>query len=154
MFFTKFKLALLISCLFVFECGAIAAQPLPITPTSKQSQEVENLANKALECKEFVDIVDQASGARGTTDLSVALRYVSALKQDLLTLKKPQDSQLKSLYDRYLPFATEMEAKLEKVKRSQNQGDYSALLAAVPDLTATGNKGLDLELELRQYCQK
>ncbi len=86
-------------------------------------------------------------------DLSVAWRYTNDLKQDLLTLKV-EDSQLKSLQERYLQFTVDMGEKLQKAKREQAQGDYSALLAAMPTLTATGSRGIDLEQELWQYCGK
>jgi hypothetical protein len=98
-------------------------------------------------------MTDKTAGAKNTMDPAVAWRYTNDLKQDLLTLKV-EDTQLKSLRERYLQFAIDMGDKLAKVKRDQAQGDYSALLAAVPTLTATGNKGIDLEQELWQYCGK
>ena len=85
--------------------------------------------------------------------MSVILRYTSELKEDLTTLQLT-DSQLKSLQEKYLQFAKEMEEQLVRVKRNQSQGDYGALQAAISTLTATGNRGLDLQQTLWQYCGK
>lgn len=128
----------------------------PISSSTKPSKTTVNTVNKVdktVECKAFTTITDKASGAKNTMDLAVALRYTNDLKQDLLALKV-EDSQLKSLQERYLLFAGDMGEKLARVKRDQAQGDYSALLVAMPTLKATGNRGFDLEQKLWQYCGK
>ncbi|TYQ28190.1 hypothetical protein [Pseudanabaena sp. UWO310] len=125
----------------------------PIEISMENYQKSLDKGDKASECKLFTIITDKASGAMGTTDLSVALRYTSDLKQDLINLQLA-DSQLKSLQEKYLQFAKEMEGQLVRVKRDQSQGDYGAVQAAVPTLTATGNRGLELQQTLWQYCGK
>ena len=126
---------------------------LPMHLSIKNHQKSIDKSNKVSECKLFTTITDKASGAMETTDLSVVLRYTSELKQDLTTLQLT-DSQLKSLQEKYLQFAKEMEEQLVRVKRNQSQGDYGALQAAISTLTATGNRGLDLQQTLWQYCGK
>ncbi|ELS31432.1 hypothetical protein [Pseudanabaena biceps] len=125
----------------------------PIELSMENYQKSLDKGDKASECKLFTIITDKASGAMGTTDLSVALRYTSDLKQDLINLQLA-DSQLKSLQEKYLQFAKEMEGQLMRVRRDQSQGDYGALQAAILTLTATGNRGLELQQTLWQYCGK
>ncbi|MEE3717695.1 hypothetical protein V2H45_13220 [Tumidithrix elongata RA019] len=148
-------IALAIACITIpdgLRTTALMSLALPAN-SSSQDAKIVNKADKSAECKAFTTIVDKASGARNTMDPAVALRYVDDLKQDLLALKV-EDAQLKSLHERYLQFAVDMGGKLERVKRDQAQGDYAALMQAMPMLTATGNKGIDLEQELLQYCGK
>ncbi len=116
-------------------------------------QKAMDKVDKASECKAFITITDKASGAANTMELSVVLRYINDLKQDLQTLKI-EDSRLRSLQERYLQFAGDMGDKLARAKRDQSQGDYAAFQAATSSLTATGSRGIDLEQELQQYCRK
>ena len=125
----------------------------PINLSIPSHEKAIDKVNKASECKAFITITDKASGAANTMELSVILRYINDLKQDLTTFKV-EDIQLKSLQERYLKFAEDLGEKLTKAKRDQDQGDYAAFQAASANLTSTGNKGIDLEQELQQYCRK
>jgi hypothetical protein len=135
-------------------CGMFAntfasSTALPIKSHEKAMDKV----NRASECKAFITITNKAAGAANTIELSVILRYINDLKQDLLTLKV-EDMQLKSLQDRYLQFTGDMGEKLTRAKRDQDQGDYAAFQTATANLTAIGSRGIDLEQELQQYCAK
>lgn len=125
----------------------------PINSGIKSNEKVIDKVSKASECKAFITITDKAAGASNTTELSVILRYINDLKQDLMTLKV-EDIQLKSLQERYLKFSEDLGNKLTRAKRDQDQGDYAAFQAASANLIAAGNKGIDLEQELQQYCRK
>ena len=124
----------------------------PINSVIKSNEKVIDKVNRASECKAFITITDKAAGASNTTELSVILRYINNLKQDLMTLKV-EDIQLKSLQERYLKFAEELGDKLTRAKRDQDQGDYAAFQAASANLISIGNNGIDLEQELQQYCR-
>ncbi|BBC26500.1 hypothetical protein [Pseudanabaena sp. ABRG5-3] len=125
----------------------------PINPSMQIHEKGVEQTNKDSECKAFITITNKAAGAANTMDLAVILRYINELKQDLLVLKV-EDSQLKSLQERYLQFSGDMGEQLTKAKRDQAQGDYAAFQAASANLTATGSRGIDLEQELQQYCGK
>jgi hypothetical protein len=124
----------------------------PISLVIKSNEKAQNQANKSAECKSFIAITDKAAGASSTTELSVILRYINDLKQDLIILKV-EDIQLKSLQERYLKFAGDLSEQLARAKRDQDQGDYAAFQAASGNLISTGNRGIDLERELQQYCR-
>lgn len=125
----------------------------PSNPSMPLHQTGIEQTNKNSECKAFITITNKAAGAANTMDLAVILRYINELKQDLLVLKV-EDSQLKSLQERYLQFSGDMGEQLTKAKRDQAQGDYAAFQSASASLTATGSRGIDLEQELQQYCGK
>ncbi|TYQ24438.1 hypothetical protein PseudUWO311_19235 [Pseudanabaena sp. UWO311] len=125
----------------------------PINLVVKSDEKIIDKVSRASECNEFITITNKAAGASNTTELSVILRYINDLKQDLMTLKV-EDIQLKSLQERYLKFSEELGDKLTRAKRDQDQGDYAAFQAASANLISTGNKGIDLEQELQQYCRK
>jgi hypothetical protein len=153
MFQPQFNLtiALVIACITtLYGMQTVAA---PANPSINQVAKAVDTVDKSVECTAFTTITDKAAGARNTMDLSVALRYINDLKQDLQALRV-KDVRLKSLQERYLQFTVDMGGKLEKTKREQAQGNYGALLTAMPTLTATGNKGSDLERELLQYCRR
>jgi hypothetical protein len=147
--------------LIAIAMGAIAnplemvpqAFALPINPSMPIYKIEMEQTNKDSECKAFITITNKAAGAANTMDLAVILRYINELKQDLLVLKV-EDSQLKSLQERYLQFSGDMGEQLTKAKRDQAQGDYAAFQSASANLTATGSRGIDLEQELQQYCGK
>jgi hypothetical protein len=125
----------------------------PINSVVKSDEKVIDKVSRDSECKAFITITNKAAGASNTMELSVILRYINDLKQDLMTLKV-EDIQLKSLQERYLKFSEELGEKLTRAKRDQDQGDYAAFQAASANLISTGNKGIDLEQELQQYCRK